>query len=203
MGAYLRLYTFLSQIFDYGQTALEKRALFYKRLIPLLEFERERSGIDLSKVQLTHHALKDKGTQALGLASGQATPLPPITEAGAGAVREKEKAYLAELIERINELFSGELSDSDKLVYVREVLRTKLLDSALLQQQAASNTVEQFRASPDLSSALESAIMDAYDAHTTMSQEALSSKTIRAGLLELLLDYTDLYAELKERAKRA
>jgi hypothetical protein len=25
MGAYLRLYTFLSQIFDYGQTALEKR----------------------------------------------------------------------------------------------------------------------------------------------------------------------------------
>ncbi len=203
MGAYLRLYTFLSQIFDYGQTALEKRALFYRRLIPLLDFERERAGIDLSKVQLTHHALKDKGTRALGLTAGETTALPPITEAGAGLVREKEKAYLAELIERINELFSGELTDADKLVYVREVLRTKLLESPLLQQQAASNSREQFKGSPDLSAALEGAIMDAYDAHTAMSQEALSSKATREGLLELLLDYTNLYEDLRKRAQGA
>ena len=38
MGAYIRLYTFLSQIFDYGNTAIEKRAIFFKRLLPLLEF---------------------------------------------------------------------------------------------------------------------------------------------------------------------
>jgi hypothetical protein len=31
MGAFVRLYTFLSQIFDYGNTAIEKRAIFYKR----------------------------------------------------------------------------------------------------------------------------------------------------------------------------
>ena len=31
-------YTFLSQIFDYGNTDLEKRAIFFKRLLPLLEF---------------------------------------------------------------------------------------------------------------------------------------------------------------------
>jgi len=68
-------------------------------------------------------------------------------------VREKETAYLAELIERLNELFSGELTDADKLVYVREVLRTKLLESPLLQQQAANNSREQFRTSPDLSAA--------------------------------------------------
>ncbi len=57
MGAYVRLYTFLSQIFDYGNTAIEKRAISYKRLAPLLEFGRERDAIDLSKVTLTHHAL--------------------------------------------------------------------------------------------------------------------------------------------------
>ena len=50
MGAFLRLYTFLSQIFDYGNTAIEKRAIFFKRLLPLLEFGREREGIDLSKL---------------------------------------------------------------------------------------------------------------------------------------------------------
>jgi type I restriction enzyme R subunit len=201
MGAYVRLYTFLSQIFDYGQTALEKRAIFFKRLIPLLEFERERSGIDLSKVTLTHHALRDRGTQSLGLSGGESSKLPPITEAGAGAVHEKQKAYLAELIERLNDLFSGELTDDDKLVYVQNVLRTKLLESSTLQQQAANNTKEQFAASPDLSTALENAIMDSYDAHTAMSQQALSSDTVRRGLLALLLDYTWLYEDLKTRSR--
>jgi len=43
MGAYVRLYTFLSQIFDYGNTAVEKRSIFFRVLIPLLEFGRSRS----------------------------------------------------------------------------------------------------------------------------------------------------------------
>src|SRR5262249_6848497 len=50
MGGFLRLYTFLSQIFDYGNTEIEKRSIFFKRLMPLLEFGRERDEIDLSKV---------------------------------------------------------------------------------------------------------------------------------------------------------
>src|SRR5436190_18157582 len=71
MGAYIRLYTFLSQIFDYGNTDIEKRAIFYKRLLPLLEFGREREGVDLSKVVLTHHTLKSQGTQPMTLPAGQ------------------------------------------------------------------------------------------------------------------------------------
>ena len=100
MGAFLRLYTFLSQIFDYGNTAIEKRVIFFKRLLPLLEFGREREGIDLSKVVLTHHTLKDRGKQALALQGGKYPKLEPLTEAGGGEVQEKEKAYLAEIIEK-------------------------------------------------------------------------------------------------------
>ena len=58
IGAYQRMYSFLSQMFDYGNTAVEKRFLFFRRLMPLLEFGREREGVDLSKVTLTHHTLK-------------------------------------------------------------------------------------------------------------------------------------------------
>ena len=53
----MRLYSFLSQICDYGNNELEKRAIFFRRLLPLLEFGREREGVDLSKVTLTHHRL--------------------------------------------------------------------------------------------------------------------------------------------------
>jgi type I restriction enzyme R subunit len=58
LGTFLRVYAFLSQVFDYGNTAIEKRAIFYKRLLPLLDFGRDREGVDLSKVVLTHHKLK-------------------------------------------------------------------------------------------------------------------------------------------------
>jgi type I restriction enzyme R subunit len=53
----------------------------------------------------------------------------------------------------VNDLFEGELTEDDKLVYVNNVLMGKLLESDLLMQQAASNSKEQFANSPDLSSA--------------------------------------------------
>ncbi|MFZ2956251.1 MAG: hypothetical protein WA705_05125 [Candidatus Ozemobacteraceae bacterium] len=109
MGTFIRLYTFLSQIFDYGNTDLEKRCIFYKRLLPLLEFGREREGIDLSKVFLTHHNLKNLGKQAMPLSEGKKPVLYPITEAGSGSVQEKETAFLNEIIKKVNELFDGEL----------------------------------------------------------------------------------------------
>jgi type I restriction enzyme R subunit len=176
MGAYVRMYVFLSQIFDYGNTDIEKRAIFFKRLIPLLEFGREREGIDLSKIVLTHHNLKDQGKRTLALADGEGPKLQPLTEAGAGEINEKEKARLAEIIARVNDLFEGDITENDRLVYVNNVLKGKLLESEMLAQQAANNTKEQFSNSPDLSRALLDAIMDAAEAHSTMSKQALDSE---------------------------
>ncbi len=197
MGAYVRLYTFLSQIFDYGNTAVEKRSIFFKVLIPLLEFGREREGIDLSKVVLTHHNLKNLGKRAMPLGGGDKPKLDPITEAGSGRVQEKETAYLGEIIEKVNDLFEGELTDQDKLVYVNKVIMGKLLESPKLQQQAANNTREQFANSPDLNSELLSAIMSTLDAHTLMSTQALNSPTVRQGLKDILLDHARLWEALR------
>ncbi|MDP2820495.1 MAG: type I restriction endonuclease [Polaromonas sp.] len=170
MGAYIRLYTFLSQIFDYGNTAVEKRAIFFKRLLPLLEFGREREGIDLSKVVLTHHHLKDKGKRTLQLSEGEAIPLAPITEAGSGMVQEQQKVYMAELIEKLNELFGNETTDNDQLSYVNGTIFGKVVESGTLRQQAASNTKEQFANSPDLKTELQNAIMESYSISTTLVQ---------------------------------
>jgi len=144
LGAFQRMYAFLSQIFDYGNTAIEKRFIFYKRLLPLLEFGREREGIDLSKVVLTHHNLKGTGKRDLVLENGEYPKLEPMTKLGTGSVQEKEKAYLLEIIAKVNDLFQGELTDDDRLVYVNNVIKGKLLESQILVQQAANNTKEQF-----------------------------------------------------------
>jgi type I restriction enzyme R subunit len=200
MGAFIRLYTFLSQIFDYGNTAIEKRAIFYKRLLPLLEFGREREGIDLSKVVMTHHHLKDLGIRNVPLAGGETPKIDPLTDTGGGSVQEKEKALLKVIIEKVNELFEGELSDQDKLVYVNDVIKGKLMESTKLMQQATNNTKEQFANSPDLKSELLNAIIGALDAHTLMSSQALNSAAVQGGLKDVLLNHAGLYESLREQA---
>ncbi|NGZ26622.1 MAG: type I restriction endonuclease subunit R [Magnetococcales bacterium] len=200
LGAFLRVYVFLSQLFDYGNTALEKRAIFFKRLLPLLEFGREREGVDLSRVTLTHHKLREQGKRNLPLHEGEADKLQPMTATGSGEVQEKEKALLAEIIQKVNTLFEGELSDDDKLIYVNNVLKGKLLESEILVQQAANNTKEQFSNSPDLANELMNAIMDAFVAHSSMSKQALDSEKVRHGLRDILLGPANLYEALRSKS---
>ncbi|MEI8319818.1 MAG: DEAD/DEAH box helicase family protein, partial [Planctomycetia bacterium] len=198
MGTFVRLYTYLSQIFDYGNTDIEKRAIFFKHLLRLLEFGREREGIDLSRVVLTHHTLRNEGKRAMVLGSEEKPKLEPLTEAGGGGLHEKQKALLAEIIQRMNDLFEGDLTDGDQLVYANSVIKGKLLESDTLRKQAANNSKEQFANSPDLKTALMNAIMDALEAHTTMSTQALESEKVREGLKAILLGPAGLYEALRQ-----
>ncbi|MFZ5521521.1 MAG: type I restriction endonuclease subunit R [Pseudomonadota bacterium] len=204
IGTFVRVYAFLSQMFDYGNTAIEKRAIFFKRLLPLLDFGREREGVDLSKVMLTHHRLKERGTAALVLGEpGADYKLQPMEAPGSGQIQDKEKTRLSEIVQKVNDLFEGELTNDDKLIYVNDVLKGKLLESDLLVQQALNNSKERFADSPDLSSELMNAIIDAFEAHSTMSRQALDSEKVRQGLKHILLGPAELWEALRSRGTAA
>jgi type I restriction enzyme R subunit len=104
------------------------------------------------------------------------------------------------IIDRVNDLFDGDLSENDKLLYVNEVIKGKLLESATLQQQASNNTKQQFSNSPDLGTELTNAIMESSDAHTSMSTQALNSSLVRKAILDILLDHAHLYEALRAQA---
>ena len=70
-------------------------------------------------------------------------------------------------------------------------------------QQASNNSKGQFDSSPDLDSALTDAIIDAFDAYTTMSKQALDSERVRAGLKAILLGPAQLYEALREKSASA
>ena len=116
-------------------------------------------------------------------------------------MHDKEKALLNEIIEKVNDLFEGELTDQDKLVYVNNVIKGKLLESETLRQQATNNTKEQFANSPDLKNELLNAIMGALDAHTLMSTQALNSPAVQNGMKDILLNHAHLYENLRDKAK--
>ena len=133
--------------------------------LAVLEFGREREGIDLSKVILTHHNLKRPGP-------ARAARRRREPEARADhRIRRRLRAGKGKSpcsprsLTKVNDLFEGELTDDDQLVYVNNVIKGKLLESVILAQQATNNTKEQFANSPDLSNELLNAIMDALAAH--------------------------------------
>jgi type I restriction enzyme R subunit len=196
---YLRAYTYLSQIFDYGNTDFEKRAIFFKYLVKLLKFGREREGVDLSDIVLTHHKLNNRGQRNLGLSDKDAPKLNPMTEIGSGVVRDKQKALLNEIIDQLNTLFGSDTTDGDQLSYANTLLE-KTLESEILQKQSMSNTKEQFASSPDIMNQILDAIIESMDAQSELGTRALNSIAIREGLKWILLNQLGLYEKLKSRA---
>ncbi|GEK69718.1 type I restriction enzyme, R subunit [Paracoccus denitrificans] len=170
---------------------------FTARPYEAVDFGREREGVDLSKVELTHHKLtaKDKADLTLGSA---AEKLKPMSESGSAEVQDKEKALLSEILARMNDLFIG-VTDNDQLSYAMAI-KGKLVENETLSQQAGSNQKEQFDNSPLLKAAIMDAVIDALDAHSAMSRQALESPTIQAGLKAALMGPGRLYEALRERA---
>ena len=94
-------------------------------------------------------------------------------------------------------------AEPDQLVYVNEVIKGKLLESEELATQARNNSKAQFAASPTLDNELVNAIIDALDAHQKMSQQALGSDKVRAGLKDILLGPGQLYEALRGSPEHA
>ena len=196
MQQYMRLYSYLSQMIDYGHTGVEKRYWFYRYLVPLLDFERENAEVDLSQVMLTHHAVRALKQAVMDLGEGEAEPLKPITAAGSGSVQDKGKAALSQIIAKVNALFEGDLTDGDQLSFVRSV-KDKLMESETLRAQARANSEAQFKASPTIDPEMLEAAIAAMEAHESMGVQVINSARVRAGLKNLLLNNLDLYSDLR------
>jgi len=143
--------------------------------------------------------LRDRGSRTLPLEEGESATLKPLTDAGSGSVQEKEKARLGEIIAKVNDLFGADTTEGDKLIYVNDVIKGKLMESDTLRQQAVNNSKEQFANSPDLNNELINAIMDASSALSSLSKQALESEHVRSGLKEVLLGPAQLYEALRAR----
>lgn len=187
LQSFVRLYNFLSQIINYADTDLEQRAIFFRQLVPLLQTDKLAKTIDLSGVRLTHYRLKDQGSQQLNVRDGSGDyALRPPAEVGSGVGRDPVKSRLAEIIQKLNDLFEGELSEADLLSYATHI-RDKMLENPVLEQQARTNSKEQF-ALGDFRPAMMTAVVGGLDNYQSMAKQVLSNVQVREGLADVLLD---------------
>jgi type I restriction enzyme R subunit len=196
LAAFIRLYDFLAQIVDYGDTDLEKRSVFFTHLLPWLRQDNEDPTLDLHAVQLTHYRLEALAERRLALRDDEKkNKLKPLTDLGGGGVHEPNPTTLAALIHELNKLFAGELADADLLGYANHITG-KMLESETLARQAAMNSKEQF-ALGDFNDILMDNVIEGLDRYHDMASQVMGDERIRKAFAGILLDF--VYQEFQHR----
>lgn len=197
VGTYVRLYDFLSQIIDFGDTDVEKHAVFFRLLVPHLRVSGGSERVDLSDVELVHIKQKETGKHTLNLAEGDVVPLKPTTGAGSKASRDPRMVLLNELIDRLNSQFAGEDFRDDQVSSWTNALVDAMKIDEDLREQAEVNSEEQFLASPTLKDVLLLAVAETHGAHSRMTELFNEKGAVEKAMIELLgkLLYLDLHGD--------
>lgn len=110
----------------------------------------------------------------------------PMTEVGTAMPRDRQQASLSEVVQQMNSLFEGELTDADLINYARHV-RDKMMESEVLAQQAATNSKEQF-ALGNFHDVMMDAVIEGLDNYQSMADQVLNNEQVQKGFAALLLD---------------
>ena len=203
LGSFAKLFEFVSQIYDFaGDSALEKRYSFFKELSPILwniiREGRDSEIIDLSGVRLSHYAIHPRGKDIGVLEPGKTAEFEPAYgEIGSAASHDPERIKLRELIDQLNLIFEGELSDNDLVNYAYGV-RDKLMENDKLRTQALNNTKKQFDESDELQEAILSAVEEQKAVNSSLAAQVMSDPKVRSAFVQVIRDLT--YEEFRKKA---
>jgi type I restriction enzyme R subunit len=199
---FVRAYDFLSQILDYGDTDIEKWAIFlrvYRRVI-----ERQDADpltVNTDDIVLTHYRLRKLEAQNLNLASGLTGELGGITAAGSSQPREAKYGLLQEVIDKINDLFAGTGIDEVDGVSVTETILRHVVENQKIQAEAMANTAIDFETSPTIVAELEDVIYASGIGHSDAIKALLQMNNL-APLVQVLVSM-GLYEKTRDEAERS
>ncbi len=143
LTAYVRLYSFLSQILPFQDADLEKLYSFGRFLLnklPKSDYT-ERLKLD-NEVALEYYRLQKIGEGDLVLQVQGQHALDPTTEAGIKKEKE-EKEKLSNIINVLNTKYGTQFSDADKLYF--DQIEQALFENDELKIRAKSNPIENFK----------------------------------------------------------
>jgi type I restriction enzyme R subunit len=197
VGTYVRIYDFMSQVFDYGDPSLEALSIYLRLLSAVISEDAQRQSLDLSDLSLT---VKHKeGLSAdIALGVGDVAALTGITAAGSASARSKVMTAIQEVIDNINSLFGEDFAPSQSQG-IAAMLLGSLLENQALRDQANSNTPEQFVDSPNLHQAILQAVLSNKDVHQKFAEYMVDDGGIQDKVIESVGKL--LYTAIRERAR--
>lgn len=140
LGAFVRLYSYISQIIPYADSDLEQLAAFARRLLPSLRDGMVEQLRLEDEVELEYYRLQHVSTGAIDLDDEGTMVRSPI-EVGTGRTEEDE-APLSEIIANLNDRFGTAFDDSDRLFF--EQIQEDGVNNENISQTAEANPFEKF-----------------------------------------------------------
>ena len=141
LDQYVRAYSFLSQVVDFGDVALEALYLASRALMALLPTD-GGGRLDLgSDVELTH--LRLEKTSEGGITPDHGFGELKSIYSGEGKEAEEAKEHLSAIIAVLNERFGLQLGTADQLFF--DQMEATWLGDEQLVAQARANPIENFR----------------------------------------------------------
>jgi type I restriction enzyme R subunit len=185
VSAFLKAYSFLSQIINYADTDLEKHFIFLTYLAREIRDSSKHEEPDLSDVSMERFAIRAGEAQKLSL-GGNTVTLSPVTKAGGGTAHDPAMVLLAQAVQQLNELFAHEdITGADTtglLVWVSE----KAAEDATLAKQAQANPLNNFLISPDLENTVKETLIAASGNSAKMT-EALLQDQLKISIITKLI----------------
>ena len=173
LNAYVNLYAFVSQVMEFTDADLEKRYTFGRFLLKYLPGREGDQVVLDNDVELEYYRITKTFDGAIGLGSGEANELKGPTQTGTRKV-EEEKAPLSEIIALFNEKFGTDFDEAERLII--EGVTKKLQANAVVQQQAAANSFENFSISPAVKGAATDAMVEHLDNHGELVDKFLGDE---------------------------
>lgn len=182
-AAFVKFYDFISQARNLEDTDLPRRHYFFRRILPQLSTATYAEPVDISQVQLVDY--KISAGEAVQLKLGQGPGLDPISAIGSGAVHEKHRSALEEIIAKLNERFGDKYTPGAVDLTVSHLMGKLAVDVDLVNQ-AVVNTPEQFAESPALPKAFNKAIIEVREETPAIVDDFLGDSGIYAELSKAL-----------------
>ncbi|MFD9866262.1 type I restriction endonuclease subunit R [Streptomyces niveus] len=141
VSSFVRLYDFLSQVYDYSGSPLEDLSAFCRELAQWIKAERTHDAIDISSARLVAIEQKDKGITNASITQ-KGDKLTGARAVGTATVKNPQMVPLLEVIDTLNTLFD-DLSESAIAGLMALVIQAAKSDE-VLKSRALENSLENF-----------------------------------------------------------
>jgi type I restriction enzyme R subunit len=194
LGAFLHLYSFMSQVLPWTDADAECLYIFGRALIHLLpDIPDGRLNLG-SDVVLTHLRLEDWGAADIELESGEGKPGTAFPDEGKDHTRDVRLDTLGNITEELNNAFGLSLTERDRLVF--EQFEVSWLADAELREIAKANDLDAFRL--EFEKTFERTVLDNEEANRDLYERLFHDKKFSARVKDWYL--SRMYELLRSEA---
>ena len=190
--AYRSAWDFLSQIIDYGNPSLHRRAILAGLLERNLHVDFVFDKIEIDTVELVGLAIAadDKTEQDYSITASEPTDLTAPSYDGDRSLggQTREQIALAEAIDKVNEMFAAsglDLGDGSGAAWTQAAWGV-LADDDEVQAMSQENTDEQLKASPKFHDKVVQALVSVATDSSAMTEAVMTNPDLKDKVVDFL-----------------